>query len=176
MIPQAYYTSCRAGLGPVAGFQFNAASPSLDRGLLAEIEGPLTEGQREDLRMIRASGEHLRSLFNNVLDFSALASGRIQLKLEPVNVSEVLEEVASLLEGQRQGKSVAIVVDVPEHQPEIDADPRAIEDHFELRCRAVLRVPYDRHLDSGSPVDYRALSAESRRAWLRVAAVVADGL
>jgi hypothetical protein len=40
----------------------------------------------------------------------------------------------------------------------------------------VLRVPYDRHLDSGAPVDYPALSAESRRAWLRAAAAVADGL
>jgi signal transduction histidine kinase len=91
--------------------------------LLAEIEGPLTEGQREDLRMIRASGEHLLSLFNNVLDFSALASGRIQLNVEPVDVRELLDEVASLLEGQRQGKPVAIVVDCPAHLPELEADP-----------------------------------------------------
>jgi MinD-like ATPase involved in chromosome partitioning or flagellar assembly len=66
------------------------------------------------------------------------------------------------------------VVTIPPHRQ--DVDPHAIEDHFELRCRAVLRIPYDRHLDSGSPVDYTALSHESRRAWLRVAAAVADGL
>src|SRR5690606_35334363 len=87
------------------------------------IEGPLNEGQREDLRMIRASGEHLLSLFTNVLDFSALASGRIQLNLEWVDPREVLNEVASLLEGQRQGKPVAIVVDYPDFLPEIEADP-----------------------------------------------------
>jgi hypothetical protein len=40
----------------------------------------------------------------------------------------------------------------------------------------VLQVPYDRHLDSGSPVEYSSLSRESRRAWLRVAAAVVDGL
>jgi signal transduction histidine kinase len=91
--------------------------------LLAEIEGPLTDGQREDLRMIRASGEHLLSLFNNVLDFSALASGRIQLRTERVEVHAVLDEVAALLEGQRQGKPVAIVVDAPEFLPDIEADP-----------------------------------------------------
>ena len=91
--------------------------------LLAEIEGPLTDGQREDLRMIRASGEHLLALFNNVLDFSALASGRMQLNLESVDVAEVLHEIASLLEGQRQGKPVAIVVDVPDFLPEVEADP-----------------------------------------------------
>jgi hypothetical protein len=57
-----------------------------------------------------------------------------------------------------------------------DANPRVIERHFAQRCRTVLRVPYDRHLDSGAPVDYPALHAESRRAWLRVAAAVANGL
>jgi len=91
--------------------------------LLAEIEGPLTEGQREDLRMIRASGEHLLSLFNNVLDMSALASGRIQLNLETVEMRQVLDEAASILEGQRQGKAVAIVVDCPDFMPELEADP-----------------------------------------------------
>jgi signal transduction histidine kinase len=91
--------------------------------LLQEIEGPLSEGQREDLRMIRASGEHLLALFNNVLDFSALASGRMQLNLEDVDVAEVLHEIASLLEGQRQGKPVAITVDVPAFLPEVEADP-----------------------------------------------------
>ena len=91
--------------------------------LLAEIEGPLSEGQREDLRMIRASGEHLSSLFNNVLDFSALATGRMQLNLESVDVAELLHEIGALLEGQRQGKPVAIVVDVPDFLPEVEADP-----------------------------------------------------
>jgi signal transduction histidine kinase len=91
--------------------------------LLAEIEGPLSEGQREDLRMIRASGEHLLALFNNVLDFSALATGRMQLNLQNVQVGEVLHEIGSLLEGQRQGKPVAIVVDAPEFLPDIQADP-----------------------------------------------------
>ena len=73
--------------------------------------------------MIRASGEHLLALFNNVLDFSALASGRVQLNLTTVEVADVLHEIAALLEGQRQGKPVAIVVDVPDFLPEIEADP-----------------------------------------------------
>jgi len=66
------------------------------------------------------------------------------------------------------------VVTMPPHRKEVD--PRTIERHFDQRCRIVLRVPYDRHLDSGAPVRYAALSPESRRAWLRVAAAVADGL
>jgi signal transduction histidine kinase len=91
--------------------------------LLAEIEGPLTDGQREDLRMIQSSGQHLLALFNNVLDFSALSSGRIQLRLEAVDVAEILEEVASLLEGQRLDKPVDIGVHVPDDLPRVQADP-----------------------------------------------------
>jgi MinD-like ATPase involved in chromosome partitioning or flagellar assembly len=66
------------------------------------------------------------------------------------------------------------VVTMPLHRK--DVNPRSIERHFDQRCRMVLRVPYDRHLDSGAPVRYSALSPESRRAWLKVAAAVADGL
>jgi hypothetical protein len=40
----------------------------------------------------------------------------------------------------------------------------------------VLRVPYDRHLSSGEPVRFGAVSAQTRAAWLSVAATVATGL
>jgi MinD-like ATPase involved in chromosome partitioning or flagellar assembly len=66
------------------------------------------------------------------------------------------------------------VVTMPPHSK--DVNPRAIERHFDQRCRIALRVPYDRHLDSGAPVRFAAIAPESRRAWLRVAAAVADGL
>jgi MinD-like ATPase involved in chromosome partitioning or flagellar assembly len=66
------------------------------------------------------------------------------------------------------------VVTMPPHRKQVN--PRPVERHFGARCRGVLRVPYDKHLDSGAPVRYASLAPESRRAWLRVAAAVADGL
>jgi signal transduction histidine kinase len=72
--------------------------------------------------MIRASGEHLLALFNNVIEVSALASGRMKLHLEPVEVRELLEEVAALLEGQRHGRPVQIMVHADEALPSIHAD------------------------------------------------------
>ncbi|GAA1787993.1 hypothetical protein GCM10009682_07580 [Luedemannella flava] len=66
------------------------------------------------------------------------------------------------------------VLTLPPHRG--DAPPRRVESHFAARCRAICHVPYDRHLDSGAPVDYRALSAPTRAAWLRTAATVAEGL
>jgi MinD-like ATPase involved in chromosome partitioning or flagellar assembly len=67
-----------------------------------------------------------------------------------------------------------VVLTMPPHRK--DVNPRPIERHFDARCRVVLRVPYDKHVDSGAPVRYAALSPESRTAWLTVAATVADGL
>src|SRR4029453_7762769 len=58
------------------------------------------------------------------------------------------------------------VLTMPPHRKEVN--PRAIEKHFDQRCRVVLRVPYARHLDSGATIRYAAISPESRRAWLRV--------
>ena len=48
--------------------------------------------------------------------------------------------------------------------------------HFGSLTRVVLDVPHDPALVSGGPITYDALSAESRTAWLRVTASIADGL
>jgi hypothetical protein len=55
----------------------------------------------------------------------------------------------------------------------VDVD--RLEEHFGARCRAVVRVPFDRHLDTGAEVELERLSTASRRAYLSLAAEVADG-
>jgi hypothetical protein len=46
--------------------------------------------------------------------------------------------------------------------------------HFRSRTRAVVVVPYDPVLESGSNIEYGTLSATTKRAWLRAAAVMMD--
>jgi MinD-like ATPase involved in chromosome partitioning or flagellar assembly len=119
---------------------------------------------------------------NNVRaeNWQAAVDATDQLVLTMSARNDSAETAARLLDhleqtGRRELVRRAItVVTMPPHRK--DVNPRAIERHFDQRCRQVLRVPYDRHLDSGAPVRYSALSPESRRAWLRVAAAVADGL
>jgi ATPases involved in chromosome partitioning len=64
-------------------------------------------------------------------------------------------------------------------------DANGVEARFSRRCRAVLRVPYDGHLDTqmtfrsgDTPATIRssAITPASQRSWLRVAAAVAQGL
>lgn len=46
--------------------------------------------------------------------------------------------------------------------------------HFASRTRAVVVVPYDPALESGSNIEYHMLQPATRRAWLRAAAVMMD--
>jgi MinD-like ATPase involved in chromosome partitioning or flagellar assembly len=50
-----------------------------------------------------------------------------------------------------------------------------LEQHFAARCRAVVRVPYDTHLEEGAEVELEYLNTETAEAYLTLAALVADG-
>jgi MinD-like ATPase involved in chromosome partitioning or flagellar assembly len=49
-----------------------------------------------------------------------------------------------------------------------------LEQHFAARCRAVVRIPYDPHLEEGAEVELDFLNAETAEAYLTLAALVAD--
>ncbi len=54
-------------------------------------------------------------------------------------------------------------------------DLERLEQHFATRCRAVVRVPYDAHLEEGAEVELNQLSKATADAYLALAAEVGDG-
>ncbi|MFG1947356.1 AAA family ATPase [Nonomuraea sp. NPDC048826] len=54
-------------------------------------------------------------------------------------------------------------------------DINKLEGHFAARCRAVVRVPYDPHLEEGAEIDLDRLQEATRDAYLQLAACVGDG-
>ncbi len=54
-------------------------------------------------------------------------------------------------------------------------DISKLEAHFAARCRAVIRVPYDPHLEEGAEIDLDRLQEATRDAYLQLAACVGDG-
>ncbi|MEU6713827.1 AAA family ATPase [Nonomuraea sp. NPDC046802] len=54
-------------------------------------------------------------------------------------------------------------------------DIKKLEAHFAARCRAVIRVPYDPHLEEGAEIDLDRLQEPTREAYLQLAASVGDG-
>ncbi|GAB1688242.1 hypothetical protein KRM28CT15_00450 [Krasilnikovia sp. M28-CT-15] len=75
---------------------------------------------------------------------------------------------------QRLVRQAVSVVSMPPTRKDIDLP--AIQRHFAARTRAVLLAPYERLIDSGEPLRYGQLSANTRDAWLKIAAAVAEGL
>jgi signal transduction histidine kinase len=65
--------------------------------LLADT--PLAEEQRRYLAVFRAEGSHLRRLVNEVLDFSKLEAGRLELERVAFSLRALLENVAQSMAG-----------------------------------------------------------------------------
>lgn len=94
--------------------------------LLDGILGEMPGAQREILqRMARVSDNALR-LVNDILDVSAIESGQLKLKLQPVELTAFLQ---NLCEAQRilvQAKKIELVSQIPEHLPTLNIDPDRI--------------------------------------------------
>ena len=61
----------------------------------------------------------------------------------------------------------------PKSKSTVDLD--RLEQHFAARCRAVVRIPYDAHLEEGAEFELEMLSSETADSYLSLAALVGDG-
>lgn len=61
------------------------------------METQLNEEQVDFVETIRISGEALLSIINDILDFSKIESGKMDLDIQPVTISNVIEETYDLL-------------------------------------------------------------------------------
>jgi signal transduction histidine kinase len=94
--------------------------------LLEEIDGPITDDQRQDLETIRDSGQYLKDLVDDVIDLAAMQSGRVVLEHSAIDVRPIVGEVTRLLEGQRRGRPVFIAMSVPETPLFMRGDPKRV--------------------------------------------------
>ena len=88
---------------------------------------PLTPEQREYVRIIRGSGQHLLTVLNDVLDMAKITSGKLELNPEPFDVSASIQEAVKPLSLQAIDKGIACVM----HQPAAPYPP-VVGDAFRL--------------------------------------------
>src|SRR5690606_37841846 len=86
--------------------------------LLDELDGPLSEESRENLTIVRTSGEHLRSLIDDILTLSALESGEFSLSREQVSVTSVARDVVTEASVTAAQKSLSIILTAPDEESE----------------------------------------------------------
>ncbi|NIO71981.1 MAG: hypothetical protein GTN71_23890 [Anaerolineae bacterium] len=90
--------------------------------ILNEIDGPLNELQRTDLTAIYTSSQHLLSLVNDVLDFSKIAAGKMELHKEMLDFREIVVGVMSTTLALVGDKDIELIEEVEEDLPTVYAD------------------------------------------------------
>jgi len=89
--------------------------------------GPVSAIQRDFLETVRQQTDHLQRMIDDLLEFSRLESGRVTLRLQPVDLPVVVEAVVEKLTPLAASAGVTLVNLVPEDLPTLAADPWRLE-------------------------------------------------
>jgi signal transduction histidine kinase/CheY-like chemotaxis protein len=73
------------------------------------LDTPLNDEQREHIETIRQSGDALLTLVNEILDFSKMEAGKIELESKPFALVPCLDEVISLLAVTAQRNKINLI-------------------------------------------------------------------
>ncbi|MEQ1518587.1 MAG: ATP-binding protein, partial [Usitatibacteraceae bacterium] len=80
-------------------------------------ETNLNDEQRDYIRLIRASGDTLLRLIDDVLDFSKIESGRMTLESVPVEIVTVAEDAFELVAEKARDKDLALLFEIDDSVP-----------------------------------------------------------
>jgi two-component system, NtrC family, sensor kinase len=88
--------------------------------------GELNEKQEEYLKDIYASGTHLLSLINDILDLSKIEAGRMELELTDFHLPTALDNALTLVRERAGRRGITLQMSVDERLGEVRADERKI--------------------------------------------------
>src|SRR5262245_18471339 len=94
----------RTPLNAIIGYSEILAEDATDRG---------DEQSVGDLKKIQSAGKHLLGLINSVLDLSKIEAGRMDVYLEPVNLTQLVDEVRTMVQPLIEKNGNRLVVDCP---------------------------------------------------------------
>jgi signal transduction histidine kinase len=94
--------------------------------LTERMFGELNEKQEEYLKDIHASGQHLISLINDILDLSKIEAGRMELELTDFDLPTALDNALMLVRERAQRRSLMLQKDVDAGIGQIQGDERKI--------------------------------------------------
>jgi len=78
---------------------------------------------RDHFQRILASGEHLLGVLNDILDFSRIEAGKLEVELAPLRLRQLLGETADLMQGRCAEKGLTFTIETGADLPEwVDGD------------------------------------------------------
>ncbi len=91
------------------------------------LAGRPTDEQREFAEDIQRAGRQLLQMINDVLDFTKLESGAMDLALEPCDLAALVDETQRVVRGLGHRRGVNVVADVSPRPLELTADPTKVK-------------------------------------------------
>ncbi|MDQ7096861.1 CHASE3 domain-containing protein [Desulfosporosinus sp. PR] len=73
--------------------------------------------QKENLEIVKEEAEHLLELINNLLDYSKIEAGKMEIHLEAFDLVDVLEEVYTMTQTLSEGKAIRYEQEILEPRP-----------------------------------------------------------
>ncbi len=96
---------------------------------------------------IHASGHHLLTLINEILDLSRIEAGRFELKEEAVALDHIVEDCRHLLTLRAKKRNITIAEAIEANLPRIWADERAVRQvALNLLSNAIKFTPHGGHV------------------------------
>ena len=136
-----------------------------------KLKGPLSETYRQYGEIVRTSGQHLLAIINDILDIAKLSSGKIELDLEPLDVTKVITEAVSMIAKKADSARVQIVIDLDARCPRIEADRlRMRQVLLNLLTNAVKFTPAGGHVEVSASVGASELHIAVRDTGIGIAA------
>jgi PAS domain S-box-containing protein len=95
--------------------------------MMDERFGPVgNERYREYLKDIHASGGHVVSLINDLLDLSKIEAGKLELTFASVNINDLTQQCVAIMQAQANRERIIIRSSLPQKLPQIVADARSV--------------------------------------------------
>jgi PAS domain S-box-containing protein len=95
--------------------------------MLEERFGPIgNERYREYLKDIHASGGHLLSLINDLLDLSKIEAGKLELTFTSVALNDLTQQCVAIMQPQASRERILIRTSLPQALPQVVADARSV--------------------------------------------------
>ncbi|OGS98744.1 MAG: hypothetical protein A3F73_13860 [Gallionellales bacterium RIFCSPLOWO2_12_FULL_59_22] len=81
------------------------------------LKTDLTPRQRDYIKKIKGSGQHLLSIINDILDFSKIEAGKLTVEQTEFELEMVLDNVANLIAEKAFAKGLELVFDIDKNVP-----------------------------------------------------------
>jgi signal transduction histidine kinase len=95
--------------------------------LLQRMFGALNDKQDEYLKDIYASGQHLLSLINDILDLSKIEAGRMELVPAPFHLPTALDNAVTLVKERAGRHGITLALDLDPRLGEVVGDERKVK-------------------------------------------------